>query len=305
MDGIIVFAIRNYAGLGSDIAWAGGFAPGAVDVHLWPDGELDQIVKTPVSGRDVALVAGTGSEADTLEAFDLACALVVQGARRLIVLIPFFGYSTMEKSRQPGAAITAKSRALLWSALPRAPQGNRVLILEPHSPGLPLYFGPENLVTGLDAASLMMEMLEGFPVAGHVLCSPDIGRIKWVDGLASATGREAAFVLKRRSREGGVKAFGVTGDVKNKTVILCDDMIRSGDTLLRAAEACLKSGAREVSAVAIHGAFAPGAIRTLRGSGLLKSIRCTDSHPEARRHASDWPLLTTCKDLAARALAAL
>jgi ribose-phosphate pyrophosphokinase len=303
MDGTIIFSTRNYAGLGSDIAWAGGFASGAVEARTWPDGELYQIVKTPVSGRDVALVAGTGGESDTLEAFDLACALVGLGARRLTVFIPFFGYSTMEKSRRPGAVLAAKSRALLWSALPRAAQGNQILILEPHSPGLPLYFGPENRVAGIDSASLMMEMLEDFPAAGHVLCSPDIGRIKWVDALASATGREAAYVLKRRLEGGGVKALGVTGDLKGRTVILCDDMIRSGDTLLRAAEACLEAGAREVSAVAIHGAFAPVALRTLRDSGLLKSLRCTDSHPEARRHASDWPAVTSCKDLAARVLA--
>ncbi len=305
MDGTIVFSTRNYAGLGSDIAWAGGFVTGAVETRTWPDGELYQNVKTPVSGRDVALVAGTGSEPDTLEAFDLACALVGQGARRLTVLIPFFGYSTMEKSRRPGAVLAAKSRALLWSALPRAPQGNQILILEPHSPGLPFYFGPENRVSGLDATSLMMEMLDGFPAEGHMLCSPDIGRIKWVDALASATGREVAFVLKRRLKGGSVEAFGVYGDVKGRNVILCDDMIRSGDTLLRAAEACLKAGAREVSAVAIHGAFAPGAMNTLRDSGLLKSLRCTDSHPEARRHASEWPAVASCKHLAARALASL
>lgn len=304
MDGTIVFSTRNYAGLGSDIAWAGGFVTGAVEARTWPDGELYQIVKTPVSGRDVALVAGTGSEPDTLEAFDLACALVGQGARRLTVLIPFFGYSTMERAALPGEAVTTKSRALIWSGLPRAPQGNHILVLEPHTPGLPHYFGPENRVTGLDAASLMMEMLDGFPAEGHVLCSPDIGRIKWVDALASATGREAAFVLKRRLKGGSVKAFGVTGDVKGRNVILCDDMIRSGDTLLRAAEACLKAGAREISAVAVHGAFAPGAIRTMRDTGLIKSLRCTDSHPEARRHASDWPAVISCKDLAARILAA-
>lgn len=304
MENALVFAIRSQAALGGDIAWAGGFAPGAVDVHVFPDGEIQQTVKTPAAGRDACLVADTAGEGDTLEAFDLACALVAQGARSLSLAIPFFGYSTMERASHPGEAVTAKSRALLWSALPRAPHGNRILILEPHTAGLPHYFGPGNLVAGLDAFSLMLDMLERLPKEGSVLCSPDIGRIKWVDSLAAASGRPAAFVLKRRSPGRSVQAFALSGEVEGRRVILCDDMIRTGDTLRRAAEACRESGARDVFAVAVHGAFVPGALEALRDSGLFRSLICTDSHPAARRQAPGWLETVSCAGLMARSLSA-
>jgi ribose-phosphate pyrophosphokinase len=134
-----------------------------------------------VARRNAYLVAGTDSEANTLEAFDLATALVQQGVLSLTVLIPFFGYSTMERAWQPGEAVTAKSRARIWCALPSAPLGIRIFILEPHTPSLQHYFEGQALVAGLDAQSLMLEMLARFAVADAVLCSPDIGRIKWVD----------------------------------------------------------------------------------------------------------------------------
>lgn len=303
MDRGILFSIRNYAGLGADIARLGGHPSGEVEIQVWPDGEIYQRVKTPVAGRNVFLVAGTGNEADTLEAFDLASALIQQGALGLSLLIPFFGYSTMERAWQPGEAVTAKSRARIWRALPSAPIGSRIFILEPHTPGLPHYFEGQALVAGLDSRPLMLEMLAKLAVESAVLCSPDIGRIKWVDSLASASGRQSAFVLKRRGEDGSVQTFGLSGKVAGRKVVLCDDMIRTGGTLLNAARACREAGATGVSAAAIHGAFTPGTLEKLRESRLLDALACTDSHPCARGEDPGWPLVFTCAGALAEGLA--
>ncbi|HLP40526.1 MAG TPA: ribose-phosphate diphosphokinase, partial [Fibrobacteria bacterium] len=270
--------------------------------RVWPDGELYQAVETPPQGKSVVLLAGTGTEADTLETFDLASALVHLGAARLIVVLAFFGYGTMEKSRNPHAVITAKWRARLWSALPVAPGGNRFLILEPHSACLPLYFEGASLACGMDGRPLLADILAGLPEAPDLLCSPDIGRIKWVEGLARAAGRNTAFVLKRRG-PGGVEAFGAYGEMAGRHVVLCDDMIRTGKTLLAAAEACHRAGAKSVSAVAVHGAFAAGSLEALRSSGLFRTLACTDSHPAAGGHDPDWPRVHGCAGFLAGAIA--
>ncbi|MDB5047752.1 MAG: ribose-phosphate pyrophosphokinae [Fibrobacteres bacterium] len=298
----ILFAIRSYADLGKDIAGIGGFEYGNVKVRVWPGGELYQEVETPPSGRDVYLVAGTGTEAETLEAFDLANALVQQGALSLTIAIPFFGYSTMERARLRGEAVTAKSRARLWDSLPRAPMGNRILILEPHTQSLPHYFSGPNIVSALDAGPLMTAILDQFPAGSAMLCSPDIGRIKWVDRLASSAGRDSAFVLKRRVGT-GVQVFGLSGEVAGRMIVICDDMIRTGGTLINAAKACVGAGAAGISAAAIHGAFAPGSLEKLRDCGLFNSLHCTDSHPNALGRQQGWPELTSCAGLLAGALA--
>jgi ribose-phosphate pyrophosphokinase len=85
-------------------------------------------------------------------------------------------------------------------------------------------------------------------------------------------------------------------------VVICDDMIRTGDTLIHAAKACLEAGASGVAAAAIHGAFTPGTPETLRNSGLFDSLHCTDSHPNALGLPQGWPQLIGCAELLARNL---
>jgi ribose-phosphate pyrophosphokinase len=307
----VVYGIRSHAALASDVAGLAGAEPGAVAVRVFPDGEIGMRLETSAQGRDAVLVAGTGSEADTLEAFDLAHALAANGARSLLVLLAFFGYSTKDSFSRPGDAVTSRSRALLWSAVPPTPGGNRILILEPHSRSLPFYFPPPLRAGAVDARPLVREMLagsepgDGVPVEGTagadsadwtdragngpVACSPDVGRIKWVETLASDLGWRTAAVLKRRLSGSEVESYGLCGDVAGRRVVLCDDLVRSGETLIQAARLCRDSGAAGVSAVAVHGAFVPGALRKMRDSGLLDGLVCTDSHPRARLEAAAWP----------------
>ncbi len=298
----LLFTTRSYARLGNDVAAQGAFETGQSSLQIFPDGELYQRVVTPVHGRDVALIAGTGTDADTLEAFDLAFALIEQGARSLTLAIPFFGYATMERAWRNGDAVKAVSRARLWSSLPVAPMGNRILILEPHTPGLPFYFGRNAVVSAISGIPLMLKMLERFPKEESVLCSPDVGRIKWVDELALLLGWPSAFVVKRRNEEGAVEAMGLIGSVRGKRVVLCDDMIRTGKTLLRAAEACLQAGAASLAAIAIHGAFTKEAISELDASGLFATIGCTDSHPNSFRMETDRLHVESSAELLAEAL---
>jgi ribose-phosphate pyrophosphokinase len=125
-----------------------------------------------------------------------------------------------------------------------------------------------------------------------------------VDRLASELGRHSAFVLKRRMGDGTFLAFGLSGEVKGRKVVLCDDMIRTGGTLINAARACLDAGATSVSAVAIHGAFSPRGIADLRDSGLFDYLLCTDSHPNSSQGEKEWPELFCCAGVLAEALAA-
>jgi ribose-phosphate pyrophosphokinase len=111
-----------------------------VEVKQFPDGERYQRVLTDVDGREVVLVGGTISDADTLELYDLACTLVRLGACSLMLTIPYFGYATMERAVKHGEVVTAKTRAYLLSTIPETPMENRVLLLDLHTEGLPYYF---------------------------------------------------------------------------------------------------------------------------------------------------------------------
>ena len=96
---------------------------GEVERKTFPDGERYQRIATDVMGMHAVIVGGTISDTDTLELYDMACAIAKYGARRLTIVIPYFGYSTMERSTKHGEVVTAKTRARLLSAIPWCPDG--------------------------------------------------------------------------------------------------------------------------------------------------------------------------------------
>jgi ribose-phosphate pyrophosphokinase len=278
----VVFSTRSYAYFAADLCRAGGFAVGEIEVKAFPDGERYQRVVTPVEDESVVLVGGTISDTDTLELYDLACAIVKFGARRLTLVIPYFGYSTMERATKPGEVVTAKTRARLLSAIPLAHTGNRVLLLDLHSEGIPYYFEGGLTPTHVYAKPLILEAARKLGGEDFVIASTDAGRAKWVESLANDLRVPAAFVLKRRVSGSETQLTAVSAAVGGKTVIIYDDMIRTGGSLIQAARAYKEAGARDLYAVTTHGLFPGDSLGKVRAAGLFERVVATDSHPRAR-----------------------
>ncbi|MCY1058850.1 ribose-phosphate pyrophosphokinase-like domain-containing protein, partial [Nannocystis sp. SCPEA4] len=119
----LVFATPEYGYLQAALCGSAALEPGEIDTFAFPDGERYLRLVTPVAGRDVVLIGGTIDDAAALTLFDLACGAVHYGARRLTLIIPYYGYATMERAAKPGEVVTAKTRAALFSAIPPASYG--------------------------------------------------------------------------------------------------------------------------------------------------------------------------------------
>jgi len=275
----ILFAIPAYACLQAAMFRGGHFQRGEVEQTLFPDGERYQRVVNNVAGEDVVLLGGTVSDAATLEIYDLACALAKFGARRLTLVVPYFGYSTMERGVKPGEVVTAKTRARLLSAIPAAADGNRVVLVDLHHSGLTHYFEGGIRPVHLYAKELVKKLARGFGGKNFVLASTDAGRAKWVESLAGELGVNAAFIYKRRLSGDQTEITGVSASVAGRRVVIYDDMIRTGGSLLQAARAYRAAGARQVFAIATHGVFPGTAIQKILSANLLDGIACTDTHP--------------------------
>jgi ribose-phosphate pyrophosphokinase len=283
----LVFTLPEYRGMQQTLC-AAGHEPGELAIDQFPDGERYLQIVTPVDGRDVVLVGGTTSDAATLMLFDLGCSLVRYGARRLTLVVPYYGYATMERSTKPGEVVTAKTRAALFSAIPPASYGNRVLLLDLHAEGIPHYFEAGLVATHVYAKPVIRDMI--LDIAGgqpFVLACTDAGRAKWVESLANDLGVTAAFVFKRRHDGERTEITAIDAQVAGKPVILYDDMIRTGGSLIGAARAYQRAGAVSLAAVATHGVFPGDALQRLQATGLFSAIACTDSHPRARALAGD------------------
>jgi ribose-phosphate pyrophosphokinase len=287
MAQVSVFSIQAYQPLGDRICRLGGWEGGQVEVQHFPDGERYQRVLSPVMGRQVVLLGGTCDDRCTLELFDLANQLANE-ARSLTLVIPYFGYSTMERSVQPGEIVTAKVRARLLSAIPPADLGNHMVFLDLHSSGIPHYLEGGCRHVHLYAKEVVKDMCRGIGGDDFVLASTDSGRAAWVESLAMEMGVGMSFVFKQRLSGAQTQVRAVQALVQDRKVIIYDDMIRTGGSLVSAAKAYLDSGAREVHAVASHGIFPGQALQKIEASGLIRSLAVTDSHPRARELESPY-----------------
>ncbi|CAN5804022.1 ribose-phosphate pyrophosphokinase [soil metagenome] len=283
----VVFSVESYAYLATAIAQIGGWELGAVKRETFPDGEHYLRIDTDPTDRDVILVGGTPDDASTLELYDLASGLVTGGAYRLRMVVPYFGYSTMERAVRPGEIVKAKSRARLLSSLPLASRGTQVFMLDLHVDAIAHYFEGGIRPVHVYGKPLVMAAARRLGGDNFVLASTDAGRAKWVESLANDLGVEAAFVYKRRVSGSSTQVTGVSAQVAGKRVVIYDDMIRTGGSLLQAAAVYRDAGATGVDAIATHGILPGTSLAKIQASGLLGRIVVTDSHPHAMALLAD------------------
>src|SRR5688572_27513132 len=277
----LVFSTKAYAYLGEAIGKGAGWECGTIARKTFPDGEHYLCVETDVADRDVILVGGTIDDANTIELYDLACGMVAGGAYRVRLVIPYYGYSTMERSVRTGEVVTAKTRARLLSSIPMASRGTQVFMLDLHVDAIAHYFEGGVRTVHVYGKHLVTEAARRIGGDDFVLASTDAGRAKWVESLANDLGVRPAFVYKRRTSGEETEVTGVSAQVSGKRVVIYDDMIRTGGSLLDAAHAYREAGAVAIDANATHGLFPGSSIEKLRSSGLLGTVVTTDSHPRA------------------------
>ncbi len=277
----LVFSTAAYDYLGQAIATGGGWELGQVERQQFPDGEHYQRVITDPADRDVIVIGGTVDDSATLELYDLACGLVTAGAYRVRMVIPYFGYSTMERSTRPGEVVTAKTRARLLSSIPTASRGTQVFLLDLHVASIAYYFEGGLRPIHVYGKHLVTAAARRLGGDDFVLACTDAGRAKWVESLANDLGVGVAFVYKRRIDGEETEVTGVSAQVAGKRVVIYDDMIRTGGSLIKAAQAYRDAGAIAIDAIATHGLFPGDSLARIEKSGLFGRIVTTDSHPRA------------------------
>ena len=267
------------------VAEALGVPLGGIDRQDFPDGEhylrFDLGERLGLLNRDVVLVAATENSTNSDEVYRLGCAAVKNGARTLVLVIPYFGYSTMERATKPGEVVSAKTVARQLSAIPRAVRGTWVLLMDLHAAGIVHYFEGDLVALELYAEPKIVEAIRSLRLPKLCLASTDMGRAKWVEAFANRLDAPVALIHKKRLSGSETRISAVVGDVEGRNVVIYDDMIRTGGTLLNAARAYRDAGAGKLVAIATHGEMPGDALERLQSSGLFAAIACTNSHPRA------------------------
>ncbi len=266
-------------------AQASSFENGIIEYRTFEDGEFYQRIISDVRGREVVIVAGTISDTDTMELYDIASGCAQYGALSIELVIPYFGYSTMERATHYGEIVKAKNRATLLSEIPRTSLGTKVYLFDLHSEGIPYYFDSNIHTFHLRAEDIWKQWIADLSKPDIVIGSTDAGRAKWVEKLAQDTQSEAAFIYKKRTKD-GVTLSAINADVNQRSVVIYDDMIRSGKSMIQAIKSYQNQGAKEIFVIATHGLMENKCVKQMYDLGV-KRIAVTNSHPNTQHFTDD------------------
>jgi ribose-phosphate pyrophosphokinase len=254
-------------------------------VKRFADKEVYVEVHENVRGEDAFILQSTSYPANDnlMELLILTDALRRSSARRITAVLPYFGYARQDRKSAPRTPISAK----LVSNLITQAGANRVLTLDLHASQIQGFF--DIPTDNLTAAPVMVrDIQDNYDIKNVMIVSPDVGGVVRARNVAGRIGANLAIVDKRRPRAGVSEVMNIIGDVSGQTCILIDDIVDSGGTLVNAAEALLKAGAKEVSAYITHGVLSEGASERISAS-MLKELVVTDSieETEAQRDAGN------------------
>lgn len=260
-----------------------------IETETFSDGEHYWKIATPeqLRRKPAVYIAGTVNDESIFELYNIASTLVREQCSSLHIVIPYFGYSTMERAIKDGEAVTAKNIANLISSIPQAPLGNFVYMMDLHSLGTQYYF--ENTIHPIHLTSwnVIKEMLSPFG-KNIVLASTDMGRAKWIEKMGNELQLETAYIMKKRLSGSKTEVVALNAEVKDKDIVIFDDMIRSGTSLIHAAEAYKNAGANNIYVITVHGIFVSGALDKLKSCGVINKILCTNTHVNAQKMKDDF-----------------
>ena len=248
----------------------------ACTVKRFADKEIFVEIHDNVRGEDVYIVQSTSYPANDnlMELLILADALRRSSARRITAVIPYFGYARQDRRSTGRTPISAK----LVANLVTEAGVNRVITLDLHAAQIQGFFDipTDNLYAG---PVITRDIGQHYDTGKLMIVSPDVGGVARARAIAQRIGADLAIVDKRRSKPGVSEVMNIIGDVGGQSCILIDDIVDSGGTLVNAAEALLKAGAREVSAYITHGVLSEGAAERI-GKSKLKELVVSDSIEE-------------------------
>jgi ribose-phosphate pyrophosphokinase len=275
MNDYIIFSGNSNPELVKKICRYLDVQPGTAKINTFSDGEVQIEIETNVRLRDLFIVQSTCRPVNDnlVELLLMLDALKRASARRITAVIPYYGYSRQDKKVAPRVPISAK---LVADLITKA-GANRVITMDLHAGQIQGFF--DIPVDNLFAAPVLIKHLrDSFGDDDMVVVSPDAGGVERARAFAKRLDAGLAIVDKRREKPNEAKAMAVIGDVKDKVVVILDDMVDTAGTLTEAAEALKKKGAKLVHACCSHPVLSGPAIDRLKAS-QIESVIVTDTIP--------------------------
>ena len=250
---------------------------GKLNYTKFSDGEFAVSYEESIRGKDVFLVQSTFPNSDNLmELLLMIDAAKRASARHIIAVIPYFGWARQDRKDKPRVSIGAKLVADMLSAAGI----DRLITMDLHADQIQGFFDVP--VDHLYASGVILPYLQSLHIKDLVVASPDVGGAKRAGTYAKYLNCPLVLCNKKRARANVVESMQIIGDVKDKNVVIVDDMVDTAGTITKAADIMKAAGAKSVRACASHCVMSGPASDRVQESAL-EEIVFTDSIPYTKR----------------------
>jgi ribose-phosphate pyrophosphokinase len=270
-----IFSGRSSRILAERIAEEIGEPLGNCEIKNFSDGEIWVKYLENIRGNDVFIIQSTFPPSDNLmELLIMIDAAKRASARRITAVIPYFGYARQDRKDQPRVPITSKLVANLITVA----GADRVLTMDLHAPQIQGFFDIpfDHLYSAVVFVPAIREII-GYE-EDFVVASPDIGGVKFARGYAKRLNAELILVDKRRTAHNESEVVNVVGEVKDRTVVIVDDIIDTAGTFVNAANVLVERGAKRIIGACTHPILSGNALERIEKAPVEK-IFVTDTVP--------------------------
>ncbi len=267
---IKIFAGNSNRQLANEIAERIGIPVGIASVGKFSDGESAVNIGEVVRGSDVFIIQSTCEPVNDnlMELLVMIDALKRASAGRITAVMPYFGYARQDRKARARDPISAKLVANLLTVA----GADRILTMDLHAAQLQGFFDIplDHLLGGPLLAAYFKEKFEGQD--DLVVVSPDVGSVTRSRKLAERLDCPLAIIDKRRPKANVCEIMNIIGDVRNKKVVLIDDLIDTGGTIVNGVQALMEAGAKEVYASCTHAVLSGPAIERINNSDIKEMV---------------------------------
>jgi ribose-phosphate pyrophosphokinase len=265
---------RSNPNLALKVAKSLGLDLAETSVKNFSDGEIWVKYEENVRGVDLFIIQSTHAPSENLmELLILIDAAKRASAKRVTAVIPYYGYARQDRKDQPRVSVTAK---LVANLLTRA-GADRIIAVDLHSSQIQGFFDVP--LDHLHASSVLLSALKKMNLSDVTFASPDVGGIKTARSYAQKLNSDLILVDKRRPAHNVAEITNIIGDVKDKNIVLVDDMIDTGSTFLKCADALKDRGAKNIIGICVHPIFSGAAQESFTKSESISKLFVTDTIP--------------------------
>ncbi len=276
---LIIFGGKSCLTLTKKICTELGISPGKISSKNFADGEINLQLEENVRDKHVVIIQNTGPKAEYfLELAFMIDAVIGSSAKKITVFTPYFGYGRQERKDRPRVPISARAILRMLESL----GVDHFIFCDLHTSAIQGFTTvPSDHIYARKTFVNHIKKIFQQQLADNSLAvvAPDAGATKVDRAYAERLGDNVPIVMidKRRPKANEVEVMNIVGEVKNKTCLIIDDIVDTGKTTVKGAEALIKNGAKEVYIMVVNGLFSNDAIRNFNQAKSIKKVYVSDT----------------------------